>query len=28
VGESEVIKSLQDELTRQKSLLASRDSRV
>jgi hypothetical protein len=28
VGESEVIKSLQDELTRHKSLLASRDSRV
>jgi hypothetical protein len=28
VGESEVIKSLQDEITRQKSLLAARDSRV
>lgn len=28
VGESEVIKSLQDEITRHKSLLAARDSRV
>lgn len=28
MGESEVIKSLQDEITRHKSLLAARDSRV
>jgi hypothetical protein len=28
VGESEVIKSLQDEITRQKSLIETRDNKV